>query len=434
MPGQPATSSSTTGCPTCGGALRRARRLPEDRIAVPGREGWRRYRCGASGCGWQGLLPRGASGGARQSGSRSGGAGGRAGSRAPSRLRYLAVGLLLAGLAGLPLAAVLALIGLGGLAGPRAAVASPSGASHEGVPLEGEVLQRVKAPGAMRLTMADALAPERQVAVEVEPLKLRRGCAWGEPGRDPYRGTTEQALRAAGLPPEVVSEVVALRLAGHPTDQLEIRNESIRALGDGRSFDPRSLALTFGHTLCLNSRVNFPRGHVEKAALYEARDARGRWHSIMVPEVCGNVSVLGARAQRDWLDEVSEVLAQRSAEVAGLAVAMGQPIADEHRPGEAKVAGARRERPPAAQHGSPGTTLAERVVPRKLTVPALNQLSDLLARGSIAAARLGARRDDGPDPTVRPKEQEVQAIPEPGTLACVLLALLALLAVRRRKR
>lgn len=421
-------------CPACGGALRRARRLPEDRIAEKGREGLRRYRCGATGCGWQGLLPRGASGRARRTASPSVGRDDRSSQRAPNRLRYLAIGLCLVGLAGMPLAAVLALIGLGGLAGPRAAVASPSGASHEGVLLEGEVLQLVKAPGAMRLTMADALAPERQVVVDAEPLTLRRGCAWGEPGRNPYRGTTEQALQAAGLPPEVVREVAALRLAGHPTDQLEIRNESIRALADGRTFDPRSVALTFGHTLCLNSRVNFARGHVEKAALYEVRDARGRWHSIMVPEVCGNVSVLGARGQRDWLDEVSEVLAQRSADVAGMAAALGQPISDEDLPGEAKVAGVRRELPQAARHLSPGTALAEQVVPRKLTVPALNHLSDLLARGSIAAARLGTRRDESPDPTVRPKEAEVNAIPEPGTLACVLLALLALLAIRRRKR
>jgi hypothetical protein len=352
----------------------------------------------------------------------------RPGLRAPSRLRYLGIGLLLAGLLGMPLA-VLALIGLGGLAGPRAAVASPSGVSQDGVPLEGETLQLVKAPGAMRLTMADALAREREAApaVDAEPLKLRRGCAWGTPGRDPYRGTTEQALQAAGLPPEVVSEVAALRLARQPTDHLEIRNESIRALADGRTFDPRSVALTFGHTLCLNSRVNFPRGHVEKAELYEVRDARGRWHSIMVPEVCGNVSVLGARARRDMLDQVSELLALRSAEVAGMAAALGRPVSE-----GPQVAGMRRERPEPTRLASPGAELIEQALPRQVTVPVLNHLSDLLARGSIAAARLGEGRDDGPNPPPRP--ETAQAVPEPGTLACVLLALLALAAIHWRRR
>lgn len=329
---------------------------------------------------------------------------------------------------------VLAVIGLGGLVGPRAAVASPAGVSHDGVPLEGGTLQLVKAPGAMRLTMADALAREREVAADGDPLTLRRGCAWGIPGRNPYRGTTEQALQAAGLPPEVVREVAALRAAGHPTDQLEIRNESIRALGDGRTFDPRNVALTFGETLCLNSRVNFPRGHVEKAALYEARDARGRWHSIMVPEVCGNVSVLGARGQRDLLDQVSEVLAQRSADVAGIAFALGQPIGEEDVPGEAKVAGMRRERPQPSLQVSPGTALAEQMLPSKVTVPAMNQLSDALARGSIAAARLGERLGGPSNPDPRPKKPEVLAIPEPDTLACVLLALLVLAGISRRRR
>ena len=51
--------------------------------------------------------------------------------------------------------------------------------------------------------------------------------------------------------------------------------------------------MTYGTTLCLGTRVNFPAGHTEAAALYEAADHSGRVYAVMVPKVCGNVSVLG---------------------------------------------------------------------------------------------------------------------------------------------
>jgi hypothetical protein len=56
--------------------------------------------------------------------------------------------------------------------------------------------------------------------------------------------------------------------------------------------------LSFGNTLCQNSRVNFEPGHTEAADLYEAVDQRGLRHAVMVPDVCGNVSVLGERGER----------------------------------------------------------------------------------------------------------------------------------------
>jgi hypothetical protein len=43
--------------------------------------------------------------------------------------------------------------------------------------------------------------------------------------------------------------------------------------------------------------VNFKRDHFERASLYQAADYRGRVHSVMIPDVCGNVSVLGAEDQ-----------------------------------------------------------------------------------------------------------------------------------------
>jgi hypothetical protein len=50
--------------------------------------------------------------------------------------------------------------------------------------------------------------------------------------------------------------------------------------------------MTYGRTLCLETRVNFAAGHSEPADLYEALDERGRRFSVMVPDVCGNVSII----------------------------------------------------------------------------------------------------------------------------------------------
>ncbi|MDT7834059.1 PEP-CTERM sorting domain-containing protein [Aquabacterium sp. OR-4] len=146
---------------------------------------------------------------------------------------------------------------------------------------------------------ASALAQGAQAALPAEPaLSYRQHCVWGQPGRNPYRGTVVQALQSARLPDEVVRQVAAQVAAGTPTDRLEIRREGIRALGSGRRFDPRRVALTFGQTLCVNARVNFAAGHMEPAALYEAADAGGRVYAVMVPEVCGNVSVLSQQGER----------------------------------------------------------------------------------------------------------------------------------------
>jgi len=86
--------------------------------------------------------------------------------------------------------------------------------------------------------------------------------------------------------------------AGQASDRLEITNASIRTVHQYREYDPSSIAMTFGKTLCLNTRVNFPPGHMERADLYEVADASGATYSVMVPYVCGNVSVLADRAER----------------------------------------------------------------------------------------------------------------------------------------
>ncbi len=133
---------------------------------------------------------------------------------------------------------------------------------------------------------------------EVQRLALKQGCAWAQPGRSPYRGDVEQALVTARLPAEVVQRIALKVRAGQPDDRLQISNAAIRAQRDAREFDPRNVAMTYGRTLCVNTRVNFRPGHREAASLYEATDQKGQLHSVMVPDVCGNVSVLGVRMER----------------------------------------------------------------------------------------------------------------------------------------
>ncbi|MEK8051532.1 PEP-CTERM sorting domain-containing protein [Ideonella sp. DXS22W] len=130
------------------------------------------------------------------------------------------------------------------------------------------------------------------------PLAYRQRCVWGKPGSNPYRGTVVQALQAARLPDEVVRQLATQVAEKRRTDRLEIRRDGIRALGSGRVFDPRRVALTFGETMCLGARVNFAAGHMEPADLYEASDHAGRVYAVMVPEVCGNVSVLSQQGER----------------------------------------------------------------------------------------------------------------------------------------
>jgi hypothetical protein len=140
---------------------------------------------------------------------------------------------------------------------------------------------------------------EPPASSEHAPLSLREDCAWGEPGRSPYQGTVRQALKAARLPTDVVALLERKIRDREVSDRLEIRNDKIRGLYSDAAFEPRAIKMTFGKTLCLNSRVNFKPGHVEPADLYELADAHGITYSVMVPHVCGNVSVLGAPATRD---------------------------------------------------------------------------------------------------------------------------------------
>jgi hypothetical protein len=153
------------------------------------------------------------------------------------------------------------------------------------------------ATNATNATNAKAATGAALPALANAGLVLRRWCAWADPGRNPYRGTPEQALKAARLPPEVVASLTQAIADGQHSDRLTITRQSIRAERDGRQWSARALAMTYGRTLCLGTRVNFQPGHSEPASLFEAVDHQGRHHAVMVPDVCGNVSVLSAEEQ-----------------------------------------------------------------------------------------------------------------------------------------
>lgn len=285
-------------CPQCGGPVSRIRRFADERFARVGSP-LRRHRCASVACGWEGLLETVAA--TPQLAAR--------GRRLSGRSRRIALaGAALAGL-------VFGLVGaqawqmhersssdrlLARLAAGQPIV--PFGESHEGDPLPADhpllAAAQADAPAAVAAQDGERATPPMPGMVpEDGPITLRQNCAWGNPGSNPYRGSVEQALEGARLPPDVVARIAKMVRAGEVTDRLEITTASIRTVHQYREYDPSSVAMTFGKTLCVNSRVNFKPGHVERADLYEVADASGATWSVMVPYVCGNVSVLSDRAE-----------------------------------------------------------------------------------------------------------------------------------------
>lgn len=230
------------------------------------------------------------------------------------RTRALAGSALLLGLLGVVLA-------WQGLQAPdadeRAWARVPPGESHDGIPLpaahrlaaalppdDDPSAGPAPAPWSHPSTAGRPEGPAAPPAQRPEPpapqvagLSLRVGCAWGEPGRNPYRGTPEQVLAALRLPPELV-QVAAQRIrAGERTDRVTITSTGIRRHNADVEYDAQRLALSFGRSLCLDARVNFRPGHREEADLYEVATADGRQVTVVVPDVCGNVSVLSVDGQ-----------------------------------------------------------------------------------------------------------------------------------------
>ncbi len=256
-------------CPSCGAKIERIHRCRIDRLVAIFHPLYR-YRCRSSACGWQGFLDRD-------------GIECKAWER--RTLRFAVVSII----ATLTIAAVYGIDRLGA-AGPvdRSTVAADA---------RSNVVARL-APGETR--DGTLLAPDDERAADNRSaLQLRRGCAWGVPGRNPYRGTVAQAIAAAKLPLSVARAIEA-RIDRHAaTDRVYITRDAIRTMDLSRSFDTKTTAMTFGTSLCFDTRVNFLPGHVEYADLYETVDEHGVRFSVMVPDVCGNVAVLAERAD-EW--------------------------------------------------------------------------------------------------------------------------------------
>lgn len=234
-----------------------------------------RYRCVAEGCHWHGLLDG-----------------------APSSTRVLPRRALVALALGMALLVAAAVGWKLHRPPPDQAVRIGPHVVQRGTHLEGD---RLAAAHPLRQELPGAVLEDEPAGFAETPearLHVRRHCAWGLPGRNPYRGSVVQALQTAQLSPTVVRAIAADVRAGRKVDRVRIDNDGIVAERSGRVFDARRVALTYGMTMCVDSRVNFKPGHSEGADLYEAMDDDGRIYAVMVPEVCGNVSVLGQRFAR----------------------------------------------------------------------------------------------------------------------------------------
>lgn len=264
--------------------MQRRRRRLQDRLVT----GYRRYRCTSATCTWTGLLPR----------------------LQPER-RLASVAVSWGGLRawapgrGAALWAAGVVLAAGAAAwvlhkpGPEAVMVGPHVVTR-GTHLEGGRLPQAHPLKTLLPTQAMEDEPKGYVEDAGAVLRVRRHCAWGLPGRNPYRGSAVQALQTATLSPTVVKKIAADIYAGRHVDRVTIRNDGIQAHGTGREFDQKRVAMTYGMTLCVDTRVNFKGNHKEEGDLYEAMDDDGQMYAVMVPDVCGNVAVLGERyAQPD---------------------------------------------------------------------------------------------------------------------------------------
>jgi hypothetical protein len=205
-----------------------------------------------------------------------------------SRLAWLLGGAAIAVAAMTPV-----LLAHRGRSAGKSAVASAASAAAPA-----PVAQELRVAAGLHDDGSDLPVVDPRVGRNPTPLTLRRDCIWGVPGRTLYRGTVEQALNATQmLPPEVVLSISQMAEHGWSKDRLQISRTAIRSIDGRHMFRPEILAMGFGNSMCFDTKVNFPPGHVEYAALYEAEDRKGKTYSVMVPFVCNNVSVLGVRAE-----------------------------------------------------------------------------------------------------------------------------------------
>jgi hypothetical protein len=196
----------------------------------------------------------------------------------------------------------------------------------------------------------------------------------------------------------VVREISAMIASGLTPTRVEIANDGIRTLDGRREFSPTVPAMAFGRSLCLNTVVNFKTGHVEPAPLFEAADRNGRLYSVIVPSVCGNVSVVTERpvqGENIASDDGGQVLGERAE--------------DDSAPQGARVAGLSGDTPNSSTATGTGSARSG-------------------GGGGGGTARTTSTS------TVR-RNLVVNEVPEPGTIVMVGLALAVMpFTMRRRLR
>jgi hypothetical protein len=250
-----------------------------------------RFECRSAACGWSGLLAPHATPDATPDGER----------RRPRVAGALLAFVVAAAALGLVVVTVDRWVAGSG-AGPAATQTTAM--------LRPQIQEAaVQVPPAGWHTVGEALpSDDARHAGHAAGLQLRHGCIWGAPGRDPYRGTAEQALQAAGLPADAVRAIAQRIRRGESDGEVMLARDGIQSADGQRQFGRRLVASTYGMTLCFDTLVNFAEGHVERAPLFEFTSADGRRFSVIVPDVCGNVGViseqppagvvLGERAER----------------------------------------------------------------------------------------------------------------------------------------
>ena len=304
-------------CPRCGGKTTRVHRRATDHwFAAARREPVLRFECRSAACGWSGLrAPDAAPGGDRR--------------------RPLVAGALLALLVGAAAVGLVAITADRWLPGSDAEPASAQGTAALRPQFQDAATQ---VPPAGWHAVGEILPSDdaRHVG-HAAGLQLRHGCTWGVPGRDPYRGTAEQALQAAGLPADAVRAIAQRIRSGESDGVVTLAREGIQSADGQRQFGRRLVASTYGMTLCFDTLVNFAEGHVERAPLFEFTSADGRRFSVIVPEVCGNVGVISDQPS------AGIVLGERAERAANPVAqgAMGPPTTTPVAPPQAGPSGAR---------------------------------------------------------------------------------------------
>lgn len=268
--GQFESQSEGFHCPVCGGEVQRVHRNMLDRWASLFRT-VHRFECLSAPCGWHGLLGRDSDVNAAP--------------RTPwrARIAWYVVGVATA---------------LGAVQGTRIYLYPQAASRPATVSLKGAETESQATPPGQDYNGKPLAAEDTRVTQNKSPLNLVQSCAWGVPGGNPYRGTVEQALSAAQLPPDIVREISHMAERGWDSGQVMISSAGIFTVDRRRGFGNTAKAMGFGNSLCFNMRVNFKPGHVEYATLYETTDRAGQTYSVMVPYVCQNVAVLGERYEQ----------------------------------------------------------------------------------------------------------------------------------------